>query len=60
MLRVWEGVHSKKNTQDDPFGHAELAALDLSELALELREDVEEPEERGVEERELARLEREL
>ncbi len=50
-------MHSKKKTQEEPFGQAELAALERRELWRELAEDCEEAEETGVEERELARLE---
>ncbi len=54
---VCVGVHSKKKTQEEPVGQAELAALERRELRRELAEDCEEIEEAGVEERELARLE---
>ncbi len=50
-------MHSKKKTQEEPLGQAELAALERRELRRELAEDCEEIEEAGVEERELARLE---
>ncbi len=50
-------MHSKKKTQEEPVGQAELAALERRELTLELVEEGEEAEEIGVEERELAILE---
>ena len=57
---VWDGVHSKKKTQEEPAGHPALLALERRELMRELREEREEIGVLEAEVLEVEILEREL